>query len=87
VTATLHLGDLRNAVLVPQSAVGSTQIGRTLMIVGKGNQVEQRLVKLGDNEGDMIVVTDGLKPGERVITGQLQKIRPGTVVQPETDPQ
>jgi multidrug efflux system membrane fusion protein len=83
VTATLHLGDLQGAVLVPQSAVGSTQIGRTLMIVGEGNKVEQRLVKLGDSNGDMIVVTDGLKPGERVITGQLQKVRPGVVVQPE----
>jgi multidrug efflux system membrane fusion protein len=83
VTATLHLGDLPNAVLVPQSAVGTTQIGRTLMIVGKDNKVEERLVKLGDNDGDMIVVADGLKPGERVITGQLQKIRPGAVVQPE----
>jgi len=84
VTATLHLGDLKDAVLVPQSAVGSTQIGRTLLIVGEGNKVEQRLVKLGDDEGDMVVVTDGLKPGERVITGQLQKLRPGAVVQPDT---
>jgi multidrug efflux system membrane fusion protein len=84
VTATLHLGDLQNAVLVPQSAVGSTQIGRTLLIVGDGNKVVQRLVKLGDSDGDRIVVTDGLKPGERVITGQLQKLRPGAVVQPES---
>jgi membrane fusion protein, multidrug efflux system len=84
VTAKLHLGDLQDAVLVPQSALGSTQIGRTLMIVGEGNKVEQRIVKLGDSsDGDMIVVTDGLKPGERVITGQLQKIRPGAVVQPD----
>jgi multidrug efflux system membrane fusion protein len=87
VTATLHLGDLQGAVLVPQSAVGATQIGRTLMIVGEGNKVEQRIVKLGDNDGDMIVVTGGLKPGERVITGQLQKIKPGAVVQPEAAPQ
>jgi membrane fusion protein, multidrug efflux system len=87
VTATLHLGDLPGAVLVPQSAVGSTQVGRTLMIVGEDNKVVQRLVKLGDSDGDMIVVTDGLKPGERVITGQLQKIRPGAVVQPETKSQ
>jgi multidrug efflux system membrane fusion protein len=86
VTATLHLGDVQGAMLVPQSAVGSTQIGRTLMIVGDGNKVEQRLVKLGDSDGDKVLVTGGLKPGERVITGQLQKIRPGTVVQPETDP-
>ena len=85
VTATLHLGDLQGAVLVPQSAVGSTQIGRTLMILGEGNKVEQRLVTLGDSNGDMIVVADGLKPGERVITGQLQKIKPGSVVQPETN--
>jgi len=84
VTATLHLGDLRGAVLVPQSAVGATQIGRTLMIVGEDNKVVQRLVKLGDSDGDMIVVTDGLKPGERVITGQLQKIKAGAVVQPES---
>jgi multidrug efflux system membrane fusion protein len=84
VTATLHLGDLKGAVLVPQSAVGSTQLGRTLMIVGEGNKVVQRLVKLGDSDGDRVVVTDGLKPGERVITGQLQKLRPGSVVQPET---
>jgi multidrug efflux system membrane fusion protein len=86
VIATLHLGDLQGAVLVPQSAVGATQIGRTLMIVGEGNKVEQRLVKLGDNDGDMVVITDGLKPGERVITGQLQKIRPGSLVQPEAAP-
>jgi membrane fusion protein, multidrug efflux system len=87
VTATLHLGDLQGAVLVPQSAVGSTQIGRTLMIVGEGDKVEQRIVKLGDSDGDRIVVTEGLKPGERVITGQLQKIKAGAVVQPVTKPQ
>jgi multidrug efflux system membrane fusion protein len=87
VTVTLHLGDLEGAILVPQSAVGSTQIGRTVMIVDKDNKVAQRLVKLGDSEGDMIVVTDGLNPGERVITGQLQKIKAGAVVQPETKPQ
>jgi multidrug efflux system membrane fusion protein len=86
VIATLHLGDLQDAVLVPQSAVGATQIGRTLMIVGDGNKVEQRLVTLGDNQGEMVVVTEGLKPGERVITGQLQKLRPGSVVQPEPAP-
>jgi multidrug efflux system membrane fusion protein len=84
VTVTLHLGDLQDAVLVPQSAVGSTQIGKTLMIVGDGNKVEQRIVKLGDSKGEMIVVTDGLKPGERVITGQLQKIKAGALVQPDT---
>lgn len=83
VTARLHLGDLKNALLVPQSAVGSTQIGQTLMLVGKDNKVEQSIVKLGDNYGEMVVVTDGLKLGDRVITGQLQKLHPGAPVQVE----
>jgi multidrug efflux system membrane fusion protein len=82
VTARLHLGDLKDALLVPQSAVVATQIGRTLMVVGDGNKVEQRLVSLGDSYDEMIVVTKGLKAGDRVITGQLQKIRPGAPVEP-----
>ena len=37
VTARLHLGDRKDALQVPQSAGGSTQIGRTLLIVGDGD--------------------------------------------------
>jgi len=81
VTARLHLGDLDGALLVPQTAVGSTQLGRTLMVVGAGNKAEQRIVKLGDSYGDMIIITDGLKVGDRVITGNLQKLRPGILVE------
>ena len=83
VTARLHLGDLDGALLVPQTAVGASQIGRTLMVVGEGGKAEQRVVKLGDTYGDMVVVTDGLKAGDQVITGQLQKLRPGAPVQVE----
>ena len=82
VTARLHLGDLANALSVPQSAVGSTQIGQTVMVVGPDNKVEQRIVKLGDGDGLMTVVSNGLKPGDRVITGQLQKLQPGALVEP-----
>ena len=83
VSARLHLGNLEGALLVPQSAVGSSQLGRTLMIVGKEDKAEQRVVKLGDSHDDMIVVTDGIKSGDRVITGQLQKLKPGAAVQAE----
>lgn len=85
VTARLHLGDRDGALLVPQAAVGATQIGRTLMLLGADGKVEQRVVKLGDSYGDQVVVTEGLKPGERVITGQLQKIRPGQPVEAEAE--
>jgi multidrug efflux system membrane fusion protein len=85
VTAQLHLGDLKGALLVPQSAVTATQIGQMVMIVGNDDKVEQRIVKLGDTEGDMVVVTDGLKAGERVVTGDLQKLKPGAPVQPDKE--
>jgi membrane fusion protein, multidrug efflux system len=81
VTARLHLGDLKDALLIPQSAVGSTQIGRTVMVVGDGNKAEQRVVTLGDIYDDTIVITKGLKAGDRVITGQLQKLKPGTPIE------
>ena len=85
VTARLHLGDQDGALLVPQDAVGASQIGRTVMVVGADSKAEQRVVKLGDTYDDMVVVTDGLKAGDRVITGQLQKLRPGAPVQAEAD--
>ena len=81
VTARLHLGDQVGALLVPQTAVGAAQSGRFLMIAGEDGKAEQRIVKLGDSDGDDIVVTDGLKTGERVITDQLQKLKPGMPVE------
>jgi len=85
VAARLHLGDQDGALLVPQAAVGASQIGRTVMVVGGDGKAEQRVVKLGDTYDDLVVVTDGLKAGDQVITGQLQKLRPGAPVQAEAD--
>ncbi len=82
VTARLHLGDLPGALLVPQSAVGATQIGRSVMVVAAGNRVAARTVTLGDTYGENVVVLTGLKAGDRVITGQLQKLKPGMPVKP-----
>lgn len=81
VTARLHLGDQAGALLVPQTAVGAAQSGRFLMIAGGDGKVEQRPVKLGDNDGRDVVVTEGLKAGDRVITEPLQKLKPGMPVE------
>jgi multidrug efflux system membrane fusion protein len=53
------------------------------MTIGKDGKAEQHVVKLGDSNDDMVVVTDGLKAGDRVITGQLQKLKPGAPVEPD----
>jgi multidrug efflux system membrane fusion protein len=83
IRARVMIGDQPDALLVPQAAVGSNQIGKFVYIVGAGNKAEQHLVKLGATYGELVVVNDGVKEGESVITGNLQKLGPGTAVQPK----
>lgn len=44
-------------------------------ITGKKLVVRQRFVKTGATRGDLVAVTEGLKPGERVVTSGLLKLR------------
>ncbi len=52
------------------------------MSSAKDNKVEQRLVSLGPTDGDLVAVVNGVAEGDQVITGNLQKIGPGALVQP-----
>jgi len=70
-----------DALMVPQAALGSSQLGKYVYVVGQGNKVDQRLVSLGPSDGNLVVV-HGLAADEQVISGNLQKIGPGAVVQP-----
>jgi multidrug efflux system membrane fusion protein len=67
--------------MVPQTALGSSQLGKYLYVVGKGNTAEQRLVTTGPTDGDLVSVA-GIEESDVVITGNLQKIGPGALVQP-----
>ncbi|MGQ3052569.1 MAG: efflux RND transporter periplasmic adaptor subunit [Roseateles sp.] len=83
--AKLRLGQARNeaALLVNERAVGTDQDKRYVIVVGKGNQAEWRPVTLGANVNGLRVVTSGLKAGERVVVGGVQRVRPGTVLAPK----
>ena len=78
----LRLGEQNDALLVPQTALGSSQLGKYLYVVAEGNKVDQRIVTLGPTDGDFITITKGVAEGEQVIVGNLQKIGPGAPVQP-----
>jgi len=80
VGVTVERGQPRSALLVPQSAVLLDQAGRYVLLVDPVNKVEQRRITTGVEQGRNIVVTDGLKEGERVIVDGIQKVRPGQVV-------
>jgi membrane fusion protein (multidrug efflux system) len=69
-----------DAVLVPQRAVQEQQGARTALVVEAGEKVALRPVKVDERVGDFFVVTEGLKPGERVIVEGLQRVRPGMQV-------
>jgi multidrug efflux system membrane fusion protein len=71
-----------NAILVPETAVGSDQSKRFVFVVGAGSKAEYRPVSLGVEVDGERVVTDGLKPGDRLILDGLQKLAPGAPVAP-----
>jgi RND family efflux transporter MFP subunit len=73
----------KDALLVPQRAVVETQGLYSVMVVGEDNKVSVRPVKTGDRIGQMWILTDGVKAGERVIVEGVQKVREGTVVNPK----
>jgi membrane fusion protein, multidrug efflux system len=81
----LHVADQSEALLVPQIALGSSQLG-TYVYVAENGKAVQRMVSTGASYGDRVVVTKGVRAGEQVIVGNLQKIAPDAPVQPTLKP-
>jgi RND family efflux transporter MFP subunit len=73
-------------LLIPDAAVNADQNERYLLIVGADDVVQQRPVKLGALFGTLRSITDGLKPGERVIVNGMQSARSGAKVIPHEAP-
>jgi len=83
VRVRLAQAELPSGVVVPQQAVTRSATGDTVLVVGEGNKPAPRPVKIGSSVGGSWVVTDGLKPGEKVIVDGFQKMfAPGAPVNP-----
>lgn len=82
VRVRLHIRQQPDALMVPQTALGSSQLGKYLYVLGKGNTVDQRIVSLGPTNGDQVAILSGVAEGDQIITGNLQKIGPGMPVSP-----
>ena len=70
----------KGAMVVPQEAVNELQGSFQVAVVGDDNKVSIRPVKMGERIGALWEVTDGLKPGDRVVVQGLQKAREGATV-------
>jgi multidrug efflux system membrane fusion protein len=84
VNIRLVLATLSGAVLVPAEAPQDSAKGAFVYIVKQDSTAELRPVKLGQRQGDLIVVEQGLKPGERVVINGQIGIMPGGKVRVDT---
>lgn len=82
VRVRLLIREQPNALLAPVAAIGSSQLGKYVYVVGKGDIVEQRLVSLGPSVGNFVALSSGVSESDRVISGNLQKIFPGAPIAP-----
>ena len=73
------------ALLIPQRAVQETQGVYQVAVVGADDKVALRTVQPGEQVDGLWIINEGLKPGERVVTEGLQKVKDGIVVSPKPD--
>ena len=71
------------AVVVPQRAVNELQGNFQVAVVGSDNKVAIRTVKPGVKTGSLVVISEGLQPGERIVVEGLQKVKDGMTVNPK----
>jgi len=77
----------QDGLLVPDSALGTSQGGRYVLVVNAQGLVEERPVTVGQVTDDgMRVIVSGLKGDEQVIVGQAQGAVPGVKVQAQPAP-
>ncbi len=70
------------ALLVPQRAVNEMQGAFQVGVVGPGDVAEIRPVKVAERVGSLWIVTEGLKPGERVVVEGFSRVKAGATVAP-----
>lgn len=89
--AEVMLPPTEHALVLPAAAVIHNPYGESVYVIENG-AVQQRFVKTGAQRGDLIVITDGLKVGEQVVTAGQIKLRNGAAVKidnsaaPEANP-
>ena len=69
-----------DALLVPQRAVSELQGSYQVAVVDPENKVHIQPVKMGDRSGNLWIVEEGLRPGQRVVVEGIQKVREGLTV-------
>jgi membrane fusion protein (multidrug efflux system) len=86
VTVDMVLSRSEKVIFIPMTAIQHATFGDSVYVVTEGEPaadgskslvVQQQIVRLGARQGDFVVATEGLKPGQRIVSTGVFKLRPG----------
>ncbi|MCL4169993.1 UNVERIFIED_CONTAM: hypothetical protein GTU68_027706, partial [Idotea baltica] len=83
VQARIQAGVRPDSIQIPQRGIQLTPQGATVLVVGEDNVVEVRAVTLGELYNDSWRIIDGLQVNEKIVVDGVQKIGPGSIVDPQ----
>jgi multidrug efflux system membrane fusion protein len=86
VKARLHVSTRNGAIVVPAAVVQHGPQGTLAYVVKPDSTVEARPITVATTQGDIAIVTSGLKPGEQVVVDGQAQLRPGSKVSPRPAP-
>jgi membrane fusion protein, multidrug efflux system len=71
------------ALLTRDDAIGTSQEGSYVLVVGADNVVARKIVKTGQRQGQLRIIESGLDPGDWVVTEGVQRAFAGAKVEPQ----
>jgi len=80
VSTTLHLFNEQHALVVPSEAVVTGQQGTYVYVVDSASTAQQRKVSVERTQGNVAVITAGLRDGERVVRSGQSRLNAGAKV-------
>jgi len=71
---------VKDAIMIPQRCVMEVQGLHNVFVVDSNNTIQSRSIQVGNKVGSSWMITEGLKPGEKVVYEGLQRVKEGVVV-------
>src|ERR1700733_9829605 len=71
------------ALLTRDDAIGTSQEGKYVLVVGPDNVVRRKVVEVGQREGRLRIIVSGLDPADLVVVEGIQRAFPGAKVDPQ----
>lgn len=81
VEINLFITDKIPVIAVSPNNLGQNQLGAYVLVVNEENKIETRQLKLNYSNKDLVIISEGLKEGDKVIVSDITKLRNGMSVE------